>query len=101
MKVYKKHILWPLFTIIGFSLFYWLLFHERHNEPTETLKPRIEAKKQEINHITTGIKEQSNQSVKKGDSLVKLLKKEPWKLSNEDMKDSTIVNYLKKYHYEE
>jgi len=97
----KKHILWPLFTIIGFGLFYWILFNNEHNAPYETFKPRIEAKKHEIKDITTDIKEQSKQSVKKGDSLVNLLKHEPWKLSKEDMKDSTIVNYLKNYIDEE
>lgn len=101
MTLNKKHIFWALFTIIGFGLFYWLLFNKEHNTPTETFKPRIEAKKQEIKDITNDIKEQSKKSVEKGDSLVKLLEREPWKLSKEDMKDSTIVNYLKNYRYEE
>ena len=101
MHRYKKHILWALFALIGFGLFYWMLSRKRQDTPTETFKPRIEAKKQEIKDITADIKEHSKQSVKKGDSLVKLLEKEPWKLSSEDMKDSTIVNYLKNYRYEE
>ena len=97
----NKYIIPGIIAIITIILISKHFLIDRHNTPTETFKPRIEAKKQEIKDITTDIKEQSKQSVKKGDSLVKILEKEPWKLSKEDMKDSTIVNYLKNYRYEE
>lgn len=97
----NKYIISALISVCVLALTIKYFYFKEHNTRTETFTPHIEAKKKEIKDITTDIKERSKQSVKKGDSLVKLLEKQPWKLSNEDMKDGTIVNYLKNYRYEE
>lgn len=97
----NKYIISGLIAICILMLVIEYFYLRLPNTTNETFKPRIEAKKNEIKDITTDIKEQSKQSVKKGDSLIKLLEKEPWKLRKEDMKDSTIVNYLKNYIDEE
>lgn len=85
--------------IVGLTVYY---FSTRStNEPAKVIKTAIEAKTAKRDGIITEVKNNSTQAVKRGDSLVELLKHEPWKLSQQDMKDSAVVNFLKNYRYEE
>lgn len=84
--------------ITGIVVYY---FSTRNIGNSEPIKQTIEVKTAKRDSIISSVKNNSTQAAKKGDSLVKLLKNEPWRLSPEDMKDSTIVKYLKNYRYEE
>jgi hypothetical protein len=48
--------------------------------------------------IVNSEKQRSQAAIRKGDSLINLLKTEPWRLEEKDLKDTIIVEYLKNYH---
>lgn len=69
--------------------------------PSEkTIKTAIEVKKQERDTIMSKTKKQSSQAAKKGDSIIKTLQSEPWKLEEKDLQDSIVREYLKNYKYQ-
>lgn len=85
--------------VVGLTVYY--ASTRKSALPVETvIKTQVQTKTVTRDSIVTVIKNNSTAGSKKGDSLVNLLKHEPWKLSNQDMKDSTVVNFLKNYRYE-
>lgn len=86
--------------VVGLAVFFITRKCTPKQKPETVIKTQIQTKTVTRDSIITVIKNNSTSGAKKGDSLVNLLKTEPWKLSNQDMNDSTVVNFLKNYRYE-
>lgn len=86
--------------IVGLGVYFITTRMQPKPEPEVIIQEKITHVQDKRDSITGVIKNSSHAAAKKSDSLVNLLKHEPWKLSQQDMKDSTVVNFLKNYRYE-
>lgn len=93
-------VAFALAIVVGLAVFFITRYGTPKQKPETVIKTQIQTKTVTRDSIITVIKNNSTASSKKGDSLVNLLKHEPWKLTPTDMKDSTVVNFLKNYRYE-
>lgn len=67
----------------------------------EKIEQKIDSTKTERKGIIESVKSKSEKAARKGDSLILILKTEPYRLEEKDLEDSIVRAYLRNYHYQQ
>lgn len=65
------------------------------------IEQKIDSAKTERKEIIESVKSKSEKAARKGDSLIHILKTEPYRLEEKDLEDSIVRAYLRNYHYQQ